>query len=155
MGLVNYSNVSLQFLITITQTSSVPYHILTVCQLLCCRATATFDLVSSSDEGWRHFRIKITGKNSSNQTHYLSLSGFELYGHVIGACTDQLGKAAREMENALRKQRRLLKHQVKSQFTVGAHVVRGIDWKWRDQDGNPPSVGTITGELHNGKCRSS
>lgn len=33
----------------------------------------------------------------------------------------------------------------------GARVVRGIDWKWRDQDGNPPGEGTITGELHNGK----
>ena len=33
-----------------------------------------------------------------------------------------------------------------------ARVVRGIDWKWRDQD-NPcgsGGVGTVTGELHNG-----
>lgn len=35
-------------------------------------------------------------------------------------------------------------------MVVGARVVRGLDWKWRDQDGNPPSEGTITGELHNG-----
>jgi E3 ubiquitin-protein ligase HECTD1 len=115
-------------------------------------STATFELTAPKDEqGWRHVRIKITGKNSSNQTHYLSLSGFEIYGTVVAACTDQLGKAAREMESALRKQRRLLRHQVKSQFTVGSRVVRGIDWKWRDQDGNPPNAGTITGELHNGK----
>lgn len=39
----------------------------------------------------------------------------------------------------------MVKHMV-----VGARVVRGLDWKWRDQDGNPPSEGTITGELHNG-----
>lgn len=32
------------------------------------------------------------GKNASGQTHYLSLSGFELYGTVNGVCEDQLGK---------------------------------------------------------------
>ena len=32
----------------------------------------------------------------------------------------------------------------------GARVMRGMDWKWRDQDGNPPGEGTVTGELHNG-----
>ena len=31
------------------------------------------------------------GKNASGQTHYLSLSGFEIYGHVNGVC-DDLGK---------------------------------------------------------------
>jgi len=33
----------------------------------------------------------------------------------------------------------------------GARVVRGIDWKWRDQDGNPAGEGTVTGEAHNGE----
>lgn len=35
----------------------------------------------------------------------------------------------------------------------GARVVRGLDWKWRDQDGpggGPPGEGTITGDIHNG-----
>ena len=36
-------------------------------------------------------------------------------------------------------------------MTLGARVVRGLDWKWRDQDGSPAGEGTITGELHNGK----
>ncbi len=35
-------------------------------------------------------------------------------------------------------------------MTVGAKVVRGIDWKWRDQDGSPPGEGTISSEWHNG-----
>ena len=39
----------------------------------------------------------------------------------------------------------ILKHMV-----IGARVVRGIDWKWRDQDGRTPGEGTVTGELHNG-----
>uniref|UniRef100_A0A3P9LLD0 MIB/HERC2 domain-containing protein n=1 Tax=Oryzias latipes TaxID=8090 RepID=A0A3P9LLD0_ORYLA len=34
---------------------------------------------------------------------------------------------------------------------MGARVIRGIDWKWRDQDGNPAGEGTVTGEAHNGK----
>nr|3DKM_A Chain A, E3 ubiquitin-protein ligase HECTD1 [Homo sapiens] len=32
----------------------------------------------------------------------------------------------------------------------GARVTRGLDWKWRDQDGSPQGEGTVTGELHNG-----
>lgn len=42
-----------------------------------------------------------------------------------------------------------MKQQIK--FLVpGSRIVRGPDWKWRDQDGNPPGEGTISGELHNG-----
>jgi E3 ubiquitin-protein ligase HECTD1 len=61
-----------------------------------------------------------------------------------------LGKAAKEAEANLRRQRRLLRTQVLKHLTVGARVVRGLDWKWRDQDGSPPGEGTVTGELHNG-----
>lgn len=60
----------------------------------CLRSTATWPLDPSKDEkqGWRHIRIKQMGKNASGQTHYLSLSGLEIYGTVIGVCEDQLGK---------------------------------------------------------------
>lgn len=61
------------------------------------------------------------------------------------------GKAAKEAEANLRRQRRLLRTQVLKQLVIGARVVRGLDWKWRDQDGTPPAEGTVTGELHNGK----
>ncbi|XP_043553998.1 E3 ubiquitin-protein ligase HECTD1 isoform X5 [Chiloscyllium plagiosum] len=56
-------------------------------------STATWPLDPPKDEkqGWRHIRIKQMGKNASGQTHYLSLSGFELYGTVSGVCEDQLG----------------------------------------------------------------
>lgn len=63
--------------------------------------------------GWRHVRVQQMGKNSSGQTHYLSLSGLELYGHVTGVCED-LGKAAKEAEVSLRRQRRLIKSQVRA-----------------------------------------
>ena len=48
------------------------------------------------------------------------------------------GRAAREAEASVRRQRRLMRSQVLRQMVVGARVIRGLDWKWRDQDGNPP-----------------
>ncbi|XP_064604069.1 LOW QUALITY PROTEIN: E3 ubiquitin-protein ligase HECTD1-like [Liolophura sinensis] len=114
-------------------------------------STASWPLEPAKDEtqGWRHIRLKQNGKNASGQTHYLSLSGFEVYGTVTGVC-DDLGKAAREAEANLRRQRRIMRTQVLQQMMPGARVSRGMDWKWRDQDGNPPGEGTVTGELHNG-----
>ncbi|CAK7317023.1 E3 ubiquitin-protein ligase HECTD1 [Vulpes lagopus] len=114
-------------------------------------STATWPLEPPKDEkqGWRHVRIKQMGKNASGQTHYLSLSGFELYGTVNGVCEDQLGKAAKEAEANLRRQRRLVRSQVLKYMVPGARVIRGLDWKWRDQDGSPQGEGTVTGELHN------
>ncbi|XP_049940581.1 E3 ubiquitin-protein ligase Ufd4 isoform X3 [Schistocerca serialis cubense] len=114
-------------------------------------STASWPLEPPAEEtqGWRHVRLQQAGKNASGQTHYLSLSGLELYGTVTGVC-DDLGKAAKEAEASLRRQRRLLRTQVLKQLVVGARVARGLDWKWRDQDGSPPGEGTVTGELHNG-----
>ncbi|XP_014066656.1 E3 ubiquitin-protein ligase HECTD1 isoform X8 [Salmo salar] len=114
-------------------------------------STATWPLDPSKEEkqGWRHIRIKQMGKNASGQTHYLSLSGLEIYGTVSGVCEDQLGKAVKEAEANLRRQRRLFRSQVMKYIVPGARVVRGIDWKWRDQDGNPAGEGTVTGEAHN------
>ncbi|XP_039598295.1 E3 ubiquitin-protein ligase HECTD1 isoform X8 [Polypterus senegalus] len=114
-------------------------------------STATWPLDPPKEEkqGWRHVRIKQMGKNASGQTHYLSLSGFELYGTVNAVCEDQLGKAVKEAEANLRRQRRLFRSQVMKYIVPGARVVRGIDWKWREQDGNPPGEGSVTGEAHN------
>lgn len=54
------------------------------------RSTATWSLNVPYEEkqGWRHVRIHQTGKNASGQTHYLSMSGFEIYGTVTGVCDD-------------------------------------------------------------------
>ncbi|XP_034937703.1 E3 ubiquitin-protein ligase HECTD1 isoform X2 [Chelonus insularis] len=114
-------------------------------------STATWTLEPPSEEtqGWRHLRLHQTGKNASGQTHYLSVSGFEVYGEITGVCED-LGRAAREAEAGMRKQRRLIKSQMLRHLVAGARVARGIDWKWKDQDGAPPGEGSITGELHNG-----
>uniref|UniRef100_A0A2P2I0N7 E3 ubiquitin-protein ligase n=2 Tax=Hirondellea gigas TaxID=1518452 RepID=A0A2P2I0N7_9CRUS len=114
-------------------------------------STHTWTLSCPPDEsvGYRHVRLQQCGKNSSGQTHYLSLSGLEMYGCVTGASVD-MGRQLKEAEAAVRRHRRIIKQQMLKKMVVGARVVRGIDWKWRDQDGSPPWEGTITGELHNG-----
>ncbi|RUS87649.1 hypothetical protein EGW08_004572 [Elysia chlorotica] len=114
-------------------------------------STASWPLEPPTDDkqGWRHVRIYQMGKNASGQTHYVSLSGFEIYGTVTGVC-DDIGKAAREAEANLRRQRRVLRTHVLKQMMPGARVIRGMDWKWRDQDGNPPGEGSVTGDLQNG-----
>jgi len=68
----------------------------------------------------------------------------------VAVCLCVSGKAVREAEATLRRQRRHVRTHVLRQMVQGARVVRGMDWKWRDQDGNPPGEGTITGEIHNG-----
>lgn len=55
-------------------------------------STATWPLEPPEDEeGWRHFRLQQAGKNASGQTHYLSVSGLEIYGTVISAVEEPLG----------------------------------------------------------------
>lgn len=105
--------------------------------------TATWQLELPTDEtqGWRHLRLQQIGKNSSGQTHYLSVSGFEVYGEVTGVCED-LGRAAREAEAGIRKLRRFIKSQVLRHLVPGARVARGLDWKWREQDGVPQGIVT-------------
>lgn len=111
-------------------------------------STASWPVVCSPEEivGFRHIRIQQNGRNASGQTHYLSLSGFEIYGRVVSVC-DEIGKGAKEMEAKIRRERRHIRAQLKY-ITTGARVVRGVDWRWDDQDGL--CEGTVTGEIHNG-----
>lgn len=99
-------------------------------------STCTWPVDCAADEtqGFRHIRIQQNGRNASNQTHYLSLSGFEIYGRVTSVC-DDMGKAAvKEAEAKIRRERRQIRSQLKH-ITTGARVVRGVDWRWDDQDG--------------------
>ncbi|XP_038107081.1 E3 ubiquitin-protein ligase Ufd4 isoform X3 [Culex quinquefasciatus] len=114
-------------------------------------STCTWPLECSADEqqGFRHVRIHQNGRNASGQTHYLSLSGFEIYGKVVSVCEDMGKAAAKENEAKLRKERRQIRAQLKY-ITQGARVIRGVDWHWDDQDGAHPGEGTVTGEIHNG-----
>lgn len=112
-------------------------------------STNTWPIVCSPDEnqGFRHIRIQQNGRNASGQTHYLSLSGFEIYGRVVSVC-EEMGKGAKEAEARIRRERRQIRAQLKH-ITTGARVVRGVDWRWEDQDSNG-GEGTVTGEIHNG-----
>ena len=61
--------------------------------MYCIGTTATWSVVPPEDvEGWRHIRLKLTGPNASGQTHYLSLSGLELYGEIRGLADEELGR---------------------------------------------------------------
>uniref|UniRef100_UPI00358EE47C E3 ubiquitin-protein ligase HECTD1-like n=1 Tax=Myxine glutinosa TaxID=7769 RepID=UPI00358EE47C len=53
-------------------------------------STATWPLEPPKSElqGWRHIRLKQMGRNASELTYHLSLSGFELYGAVTAVCED-------------------------------------------------------------------
>lgn len=90
--------------------------------------THTWPVECSDDEGFRHVRIQQNGRNASNQTHYLSLSGFEIYGKIISACDDIHRSVTKENEAKLRRERRLIRSQLKM-ITQGARVVRGPDWR--------------------------
>ncbi|XP_012936715.1 E3 ubiquitin-protein ligase HERC2 [Aplysia californica] len=37
--------------------------------------------------------------------------------------------------------------ELAAMMKVGTRVMRGVDWKWGDQDGPPPSLGNVIGEL--------
>lgn len=116
-------------------------------------STCTWPIDCSAEEiqGYRHIRIQQNGRNASNQTHYLSLSGFEIYGRIISVCDDMGKAAAKEAETKLRRERRHIRSQLKH-ITTGARVVRAVDWRWDDQDGTGEiKIGTVTGEIHNGK----
>lgn len=58
--------------------------------------------------GWRYFRIFQTGPNASGKSHYLSLSGWELYGLVTGVFSD-VGRWRRETMNRLQLERQLIR----------------------------------------------
>ncbi|XP_033151038.1 E3 ubiquitin-protein ligase Ufd4 [Drosophila mauritiana] len=111
-------------------------------------STATWPITCATDDSvrYRHIRIQQNGRNASGQTHYLSLSGFEIYGRVVGVA-DDIGKSVKEAEAKTRRERRQIRAQLKH-MTTGARVIRGVDWRWEEQDGC--AEGTITGEIHNG-----
>lgn len=112
-------------------------------------STCTWPIEYPQDEqqGYRHVRIQQNGRNASGQTHYLSLSGFEIYGKVVSVCDDMQKTVAKENEAKMRRERRQIRSQLKH-FIPGARVIRGVDWRWDDQDG--ATEGTVTGEIHNG-----
>ncbi|XP_047508837.1 E3 ubiquitin-protein ligase HECTD1 isoform X4 [Pieris napi] len=109
------------------------------------------------DIPYRYLRIQQNGKNSSGQSHYLSLSGLEVYGKVISVIDSvprQVGgptsvAAVTSASTGSGSRTRRMSRNARG-VCVGARVARGPDWKWRDQDGAQPAMGTVTSDLHNG-----
>lgn len=69
----------------------------------------------------------------------------------VSLLSDGAGKAAKEQAVLVRHKRHQVKSMVMKKLHIGTRVVRGVDWKWRDQDGHPPVPGTVIGELRNGE----
>lgn len=57
----------------------------------------------------------------------------------------------RDVDPSPRRQRRLVRSQMMRNLRVGSKVVRGRDWKWKNQDGSIPGEGMVTSELQNGE----
>ncbi|CAI4227539.1 unnamed protein product [Auanema sp. JU1783] len=56
-------------------------------------STATWPIEDDRKKGpYRYIRISQNGKNSSGQTYYLSLSGFEIYGEIVDVVLDDFVK---------------------------------------------------------------
>ena len=97
------------------------------------------------------FLYKLTLPTGPEQSSSKAVTAGEKLAKSLKPCWSLCpGKAAREVEAALRRQRRLIRSQMLKHLNVGSKVVRGMDWKWKDQDGSPPGEGLVTGELQNG-----
>ncbi|KAH9632321.1 hypothetical protein HF086_010246 [Spodoptera exigua] len=114
-------------------------------------STATWRI--RADAPYRFLRIQQNGKNASGQSHYLSLSGLEIYGKVLSVNEvgpRQMGGASSAVGAAVGGARARRWSRGARGVCAGARVLRGPDWKWRDQDGPHPALGTVTSDLHNG-----
>eukprot|EP00053_Salpingoeca_punica_P020085 m.207429 g.207429 ORF g.207429 m.207429 type:complete len:2206 (+) comp17789_c0_seq4:215-6832(+) len=112
-------------------------------------STATWPLdPPPNPEGWRYFRIIVTGP-TANTSHILSLSGLEFYGTIVSVVEQDIAERLKLHAQDLRKQRALAR-TLASQLVPGVRVARGPDWKWTNQDGTPPSSGTVQSPPRNG-----
>nr|XP_054759221.1 E3 ubiquitin-protein ligase HECTD1-like [Lytechinus pictus] len=114
------------------------------------RSTATWPLepLATEKKGWRYIRLQQMGKNASGQTHYLSLSGFELYGTITGVVEENLSvapaKVVKDPESSMRKQRKLVRSQVLRQMV--SQRGRSTDWRWREFEGAHQAEGLASSE---------
>ncbi|XP_050346752.1 E3 ubiquitin-protein ligase HECTD1 isoform X1 [Nymphalis io] len=115
-------------------------------------STATWRV--RADASYRYLRVQQNGKNASGQSHYLSLSGLEIYGKVVSVVESsprQMGGSGATASAGSGGGARARRWSRGARgLCAGARVMRGPDWKWRDQDGSHPAMGTVTSDLHNG-----
>jgi hypothetical protein len=88
-------------------------------------------------KGWHLFRIKQNGANASEQTHYLSVSGFEIYG-VVSGCVDELTSpvppGTGEGNPTEKRKRRAFRSQILRHMALGHASKDSKDWKSLQQE---------------------
>lgn len=98
--------------------------------------TATWPVEAPPDpQGWRHFRVRMTGPNSGN-THILSLSGWEIYGAVRGVLGEVFAAPSAVAEERSVRRQRAMSRVMAARLAPGMRVTRGPDWKWGSQNGD-------------------
>eukprot|EP00730_Choanoeca_flexa_P004372 TRINITY_DN11674_c6_g1_i3.p1 TRINITY_DN11674_c6_g1~~TRINITY_DN11674_c6_g1_i3.p1 ORF type:complete len:1693 (+),score=518.61 TRINITY_DN11674_c6_g1_i3:500-5080(+) len=109
--------------------------------------THTWTLSVPEAKPYRHIRVIMTGPNASGNYHYLSCSGFEVYGEIVGVSDKSFASSILREENRLYREMQAAKRAAQS-FEPGVRVVRGPCWKWGNQDDG--GVGTVTSQARNG-----
>ncbi|VDM61213.1 unnamed protein product [Angiostrongylus costaricensis] len=105
-------------------------------------STATWP-IEDDRRPFRYFRIAQNGKNSSGQTYYLSISGFEIYGEIVDVIVDGFTPQKDDKGGSFvcffsilyMRVARAGRHAVVGTDARGMRVIRGPDWSWDDQDG--------------------
>ncbi|EGT38408.1 hypothetical protein CAEBREN_30160, partial [Caenorhabditis brenneri] len=62
-------------------------------------STASWHVAEKGTNAYRYYRIAQNGKNSSGQTHYLSCSGFEIYGDIVDVVAEAICEEAPKKES--------------------------------------------------------
>ncbi|CAL2040217.1 unnamed protein product [Caenorhabditis brenneri] len=62
-------------------------------------STASWHVAEKGTIAYRYYRIAQNGKNSSGQTHYLSCSGFEIYGDIVDVVAEAICEEAPKKES--------------------------------------------------------
>uniref|UniRef100_A0A158P7N2 E3 ubiquitin-protein ligase n=1 Tax=Angiostrongylus cantonensis TaxID=6313 RepID=A0A158P7N2_ANGCA len=114
-------------------------------------STATWP-IEDDRRPFRYFRIAQNGKNSSGQTYYLSISGFEIYGEIVDVIVDGFSPQKDDKGGSfvcfLLDFVVIFTKVVVGTDARGMRVIRGPDWSWDDQDGG--GEGKIVGCVENG-----
>lgn len=84
-------------------------------------------------------RIKQEGPIADGKHFYMSISGFEIYGDIVGSCKRAFDKHIQQ-ELMQKQARRACMQRAAQIIRPGSRVRRGADWKWGNQDGDPPGI---------------
>ncbi|VDK47623.1 unnamed protein product [Anisakis simplex] len=90
---------------------------------------------------YRYLRIAQNGRNASNQTYYLSLSGFEVYGSIVDVVIEDL-KPSEEKSQSGNASKKSSKKNSLSSSTVSKEKEKDSEGKSKDSFGSAATVST-------------